>query len=441
MAERYWIETLGCPKNQVDCEKLVGVLAGRRPRSRRVARSGRSGRGQYLCLHRGCPAGVDRHHPRAHASARRTGSRLVVTGCLAERYRDELAEALPEVDLVAPFGVSLTDRFDRPGRRLDRRHVGSSPSSDREAVAGTTPPRLRPPQPAPTRLRPPLGLREGGGGLRPALRVLRDPVVPGSPAFAYGRLDPGRGRRPRRSRANALREVVLVAQDLASFGLDRSAGPTYRDPDAPFRGGRRPIVDFVTEVSQAGAAGPASSTSIRRPSTTRSSRRCSEPACPTSTSRCSTCRGLAQADAQMGRGRAVPRPDPLHSSGRARRRVPLVVHRRLPRRDRVRPRPAARVDCRGRSRLGGRVPVQPRGGDFRRRAGRAGPARADRRAHRRVHRAARCDHPQQARGTDRAVSRGPGRRARSRAEPFARRPRSTEPSASPITWRSGCLPS
>ena len=27
MAERYWIETLGCPKNQVDSDKLVGTLA------------------------------------------------------------------------------------------------------------------------------------------------------------------------------------------------------------------------------------------------------------------------------------------------------------------------------------------------------------------------------------------------------------------------------
>ena len=26
MTERYWIETLGCPKNQVDSDKLVGTL-------------------------------------------------------------------------------------------------------------------------------------------------------------------------------------------------------------------------------------------------------------------------------------------------------------------------------------------------------------------------------------------------------------------------------
>src|SRR6202035_1306377 len=33
-------------------------------------------------------------------------SRLVVTGCMAERYREELEIALPEVDLVAGFGES-----------------------------------------------------------------------------------------------------------------------------------------------------------------------------------------------------------------------------------------------------------------------------------------------------------------------------------------------
>ena len=33
------------------------------------------------------------------------GARLVVTGCMAERYGDELAAALPEVDQVAGFGV------------------------------------------------------------------------------------------------------------------------------------------------------------------------------------------------------------------------------------------------------------------------------------------------------------------------------------------------
>src|SRR5690606_14757299 len=43
------------------------------------------------------------------ADVRTPGSRLVVTGCMAERYGHELAEALPEVDLVAGFGEALVD--------------------------------------------------------------------------------------------------------------------------------------------------------------------------------------------------------------------------------------------------------------------------------------------------------------------------------------------
>ncbi len=37
-------------------------------------------------------------------------ARLVVTGCMAERYGDELADALPEVDLVAGFGHGIEPR-------------------------------------------------------------------------------------------------------------------------------------------------------------------------------------------------------------------------------------------------------------------------------------------------------------------------------------------
>ena len=44
----------------------------------------------------------------ALGDARKPGARLVVTGCMAERYGDELAEALPEVDAVAGFGVPVT---------------------------------------------------------------------------------------------------------------------------------------------------------------------------------------------------------------------------------------------------------------------------------------------------------------------------------------------
>ena len=82
------------------------------------------------------------------ADARRAGARLVVTGCMAERYGDELTEALPEVDLVAPFGIPLTqartDRraADRRGRRASTPvELGRRTAADGTVDgAGTVPP-------------------------------------------------------------------------------------------------------------------------------------------------------------------------------------------------------------------------------------------------------------------------------------------------------------
>ena len=122
MAERYWIETLGCPKNQVDSDKLVGTLAGE------GLEAAESPEAADLVVVNTC-AFIEAARQEsidtilALSDARRAGARLVVTGCMAERYGDELAEALPEVDLVAPFGASLTGprRAGTGGRRWSAR--------------------------------------------------------------------------------------------------------------------------------------------------------------------------------------------------------------------------------------------------------------------------------------------------------------------------------
>ncbi len=106
-AQRFWLETLGCPKNQVDSDKLVGTLiadgmvAADRPEN------------ADLVVVNTCafiePARKESVDTiLALDDVRRAGSRLVVTGCMAERYGDELAAALPEVDTVAGFGVPVT---------------------------------------------------------------------------------------------------------------------------------------------------------------------------------------------------------------------------------------------------------------------------------------------------------------------------------------------
>ncbi len=109
MGATYSIVTLGCGKNQVDSEKLAGRLAddGMAPVDDAADAD--------LVVVNTC-AFIDEARAEsvetilALDEMRRDGSRLVVTGCMAERYGDELADALPEVDLVAGFGRSLDAR-------------------------------------------------------------------------------------------------------------------------------------------------------------------------------------------------------------------------------------------------------------------------------------------------------------------------------------------
>jgi len=95
------------PKNQVDSDKLEGLLT-----ADGYSRADEVGEADLVVVNT-C-AFIDAARQESVdvvlelADARRPGARLVVTGCMAERYGDELRAALPEVDLVAGFGASLT---------------------------------------------------------------------------------------------------------------------------------------------------------------------------------------------------------------------------------------------------------------------------------------------------------------------------------------------
>jgi ribosomal protein S12 methylthiotransferase len=99
---RFYVETLGCPKNAVDSDKVTASLVadGLVPAS--------SPEDAELVVVNTC-AFVEAARQEsidvtlALAEARKPGAKLVVTGCLAERYGDELATALPEADAVVGF--------------------------------------------------------------------------------------------------------------------------------------------------------------------------------------------------------------------------------------------------------------------------------------------------------------------------------------------------
>ncbi|HET7721574.1 MAG TPA: 30S ribosomal protein S12 methylthiotransferase RimO [Acidimicrobiales bacterium] len=107
MPERYWVETLGCPKNQVDSDKLTGRLI-----SEGLEAAARPEDADLVVVNTCAFIEAAREESietiLSLAGTRRPGARLVVTGCLAERAGAELAEALPEVDAVAGFGVPVT---------------------------------------------------------------------------------------------------------------------------------------------------------------------------------------------------------------------------------------------------------------------------------------------------------------------------------------------
>ncbi|HEY3669381.1 MAG TPA: 30S ribosomal protein S12 methylthiotransferase RimO, partial [Acidimicrobiia bacterium] len=101
-AQSFWVETLGCPKNAVDSDKVVAsLLADGLVPAADAARADLVVVNTCAFIEAARQESIDT--VLALGDSRKNGSRLVVTGCMAERYGDELAEALPEVDAVVGF--------------------------------------------------------------------------------------------------------------------------------------------------------------------------------------------------------------------------------------------------------------------------------------------------------------------------------------------------
>ena len=201
MSSRFYVETLGCPKNQVDSDKLIGTLL-----ADGLAPTEHVGDADLIVVNTCAFIDAARRESidtvLALDEQRRPDARLVVTGCMAERYGAELAEALPEVDQVAGFGVRFHD---------------IPPTRDRRALIPVSSTAI------------------------PTLDLLNLPRPPSARPWAYVKIAEGCDRScgfcaipsfrgPQRSRSVEsilnevdelqVAEIVLVAQDLASYGKD-----------------------------------------------------------------------------------------------------------------------------------------------------------------------------------------------------------------------------
>ena len=196
MTQRFYLESLGCPKNDVDSDKIIGMLM-----LDGLELTDDASLADLVVVNT-CAFIEDARRESidtvlALSKQRKDGARVVVTGCMAERYGSELAESLPEADHIAGFGVPIT---------LTKKSLTVS------------------------------------GEKIPLFDLLNLPRPKSSSPWAYIKIAEGCDRNcgfcaipsfrgPQRSRdfesilaevdQLGAKEIVLVAQDLASYGKDR----------------------------------------------------------------------------------------------------------------------------------------------------------------------------------------------------------------------------
>jgi len=230
MAGRFHLVTLGCPKNAVDSDKIAAALGadGLTPTD--------DVRAADVVVVNTCAFIEDARRESvdtilALADLKADSARLVVTGCMAERYGDELADALPEADAVVGF--------DGAGSIAGTvAQIGPVHFSGRRGVAADAP----------------VGVRD----------LLELPRAAASAPWAYLKVAEGcdracafcaipsfRGKQRSRTPDSVVaeartlvqggaRELVLVAQDLAWYGRDAgevgALAPLLRRLDAELAG-------------------------------------------------------------------------------------------------------------------------------------------------------------------------------------------------------------
>jgi ribosomal protein S12 methylthiotransferase len=218
MSPRVGVLRLGCARNDVDADELEARLAADGLEVSAEA----EGADVLLVNTCGFVASAKKDSIDAILAAADTGARVVVTGCLAERYGQELAESLPEAAAVLSFD-DYSDIADRVRRVAAGEMLEAHVPTDRRRLLPLAPAERAGSESAP-----------GHAGLR---RAVTGPVMSVKLASGCDRrctfcaIPSFRGsfvsRRPEQVMGEVadlveegVREIVLVSENSTSYGKD-----------------------------------------------------------------------------------------------------------------------------------------------------------------------------------------------------------------------------
>jgi ribosomal protein S12 methylthiotransferase len=214
MAKKVFLQSLGCPKNLVDSEVMSGCLRASgydfvgSPEEAEIILVNTCG-----FINPAVEEGIDTILDLAKVKKSRPDCRLVVTGCMVQRYGDDLRKELPEVDLflgvddVEKIVARLADLENKATERVELPGQPGYPMNSQTPRALSTP-----------AFRSYLKITEGC-----------------SNRCSYCLIPSLRGPLRSRTLEDLLEEVTLlekagtqeltlIAQDLTAYGLDLGAG-------------------------------------------------------------------------------------------------------------------------------------------------------------------------------------------------------------------------
>ena len=213
--KKVYFVSLGCPKNQVDTEIMLGVV---RDQGHELVDSAEEADTLVVntCgfIEDAKQESIDTILELAQAKAAGQGKRLVVAGCLSQRYPEELAKEMPEVDnfLGSADMLGLAQVLQGGAARM-----GVSPLGRRAYLYDHTTPR----QVSGKRHSAYLKIAEGCDRpcafcIIPKLRgAQRSRTISSIVAEAEALV------------GNGARELCLVAQDLTTYGTDLDDRPSF----------------------------------------------------------------------------------------------------------------------------------------------------------------------------------------------------------------------